>query len=44
MGNVHGRVDGMDASSAALLMGSHYVIYSSRLLFSSFFILHDLTG
>uniref|UniRef100_A0A7C8ZXM5 allantoate deiminase n=1 Tax=Opuntia streptacantha TaxID=393608 RepID=A0A7C8ZXM5_OPUST len=24
MGNVHGRVDGMDASSAALLMGSHY--------------------
>lgn len=24
MGNVHGRVDGMDPSSAALLMGSHY--------------------
>lgn len=24
MGNVHGRVDGMDPSSAAFLMGSHY--------------------
>lgn len=31
MGNVHGRVDGINASAPALLMGSHMVIYFSPL-------------
>lgn len=29
MGNVHGRVEGRNASAEALLMGSHLVIFSS---------------
>lgn len=32
MGNVHGRVDGINASAPALLMGSHLVIYLFLLL------------
>jgi hypothetical protein len=35
MGNVHGRVEGMNANAAALLIGSHLVMLN---LFSLFFI------
>lgn len=34
MGNVHGRVDGINASAPALLMGSHLVNYFSLPLHS----------
>lgn len=36
MGNVHGRVEGMNASAEALLIGSHLVILH---LYSHFLIL-----
>jgi hypothetical protein len=35
MGNVHGRVEGMNANAATLLIGSHLVMLN---LFSLFFI------